>query len=413
MHLSTDNHIIDKILSSFLVNVLVIAFFALRFVQFSDIHAFAGNGRWQTYELAIDYSFGFVKRAILGSLVSILSDSFHLGFTNAVIVFMYIEEFFFTVAIFGVLVYVINRYKDPAMNLMILLYLSTNLVGFYYFDWGEPDIVLITLTIVACLLIIKDKYLWIIPVLLSICVMIHEAYVMMYFGLVMSLLLIRIVQCKNTSDKRRYISVLISTGLICSLLFVYFYYFSRYAFNSNLDVFLNKAASRVDFVDTTAANLSYAFWGVGAPSGAMWVEGVPTNSFWIRMSANAVTLIVMIPLLCYKVAFWKDIINSEDSRVKRVAYLLCANSVLLTLPLILIQTDQGRWFYDIVFTDFMMIVFCYLMNTEIVSKILNRVLKRSILNFLLFVAYLCIFSNPSKQLIDNLIGNIGAWVISL
>ena len=80
MHLSTDNHIIDKILSSFLVNVLVIAFFALRFVQFSDIHAFAGNGRWQTYELAIDYSFGFVKRAILGSLVSILSDSSHIIF---------------------------------------------------------------------------------------------------------------------------------------------------------------------------------------------------------------------------------------------------------------------------------------------------------------------------------------------
>ena len=155
----------------------------------------------------------------------------------------------------GFFIYIAFRTKDIRLNILLLLFASTDLIGFYFWDWGEPDVVMIPITIIACILIIKNKYIWLIPVLLSLCMMIHEAYVMMYFSVVIGLLFIRYTSSSG-KDKKRYLSCLLTTGLLCSLLFIYFYFFTVYSLKIPKSEFLHIVFTR----NPTLQTIEIDFW---------------------------------------------------------------------------------------------------------------------------------------------------------
>ena len=41
---------------------------------------------WSTQELAIDYSYGFIRRGLLGSFTHLIQSSFHIDFLSAVVI---------------------------------------------------------------------------------------------------------------------------------------------------------------------------------------------------------------------------------------------------------------------------------------------------------------------------------------
>lgn len=407
--LLSESNQLKRYLTPRIVNIVVIIMGVLKFVLYGLNSVSNVSTDWQAYELTANYSFGFIKRAFLGTIVRFTAISMDFGYSKSVYLIMLLEEIIFTLILFSLAFYLINKYKDSNLNLVILLFFSTNIVGFYFLDWGEPDVMLMSLSIIACVLIVKGKHLWLVPLLLALCVLIHEGYVSMYFGMVIALLCIKWIS-ESGKKRTRFFITLMTSGLLCSALFVYFYFYSTKAFTITSQEFIDYSVESLGTTLTSEMNLLSAFWGIGTPAFAMWESGVPTREFWYRMIVVLLAVVLCFPLILYKFSIWRRIIISENNRFNRFIYVFCASFFILTIPLIVLHTDEGRWFYDLVFQEFMMLFFVYIIDFKNVRSIVRETVKCNVLNLVLFIFYCCIFMMPNKQAIDNMISD-GALLV--
>ena len=390
-----NNRRLNSFLSSVYVNAVVVLAAVIRFFQFGFANCTVTSHEWQAYELCSNYSYGFIKRAFLGTIVKFLADNVGLGYEKAVMVFMNAEELVFSLLLIGLFLYVINKYKNPNLNMLIVFFMSMGLLSFYYSDWGEQDIVLMSVSMILGLMIVREKFVWAVPIITSICVLIHEGFVMMLFPMTVGLLLIQCIR-KEKKERLKYFIIMMTSGFMCGCLAVYCYACSKYVINVSADQFLADAVDKLG-ENISAKLLIVSFWNVGP---RIIENGVPTFGFWLRMFAIALALITLSPLIVSKIRFWRDLIKSEDNKLMRLAYLFCSVVFLFALPLVLSQSDEARWFYGVLFQDFMLIIFLYMLDKEKIKPGLSRYMKTSVANIILAVTYFIVFSSPNKQFID-------------
>ncbi len=392
----------SKFFGTFVSLVFILEFLLYKYDSLSFVY-----DCWAARELTANYSFGFIKRAFLGTICDFIARAEDIDYGQATLILFYIEEVFFTFVLLGILLYLINRFKDPNLNMAILLLLSTNMIGFYYNDWAEPDVTMMALTLIACYLVAKDRLLWIIPFLMGICMLIHEAYVMMYFGTVMVLLFIRFARGKGRR-RYRYLSVLLLSGVICTGLFIHLYFFTTKAFTITPQEFIDHSIEMYGIpwshpeYGSMLNDLLYAFWGMSKPMYAMWVNGHPTYDFWIRMVVVGLALLTCCSLIIVKARIYNNVIKFEPDRLVKLGYLMGAFLFLLTIPLIMVQTDEGRWFYAVIFQDFFVLIFLYLTGDERIVESMHKNVRCNLINLFIVALNACVFFNPSIQFISRI-----------
>lgn len=402
-----DNKGIRSRLNNRFTTILVIILVVPKFILNCFINIGYLAGTWPACQLFVNYSYGFVKRAFLGTLVSLYSSCMGISYYDSAISIMLIEEFVFSAVILSFMIIVINRFKDANLNLLIILFVSLNAMGFYCFYWGESDIVLMTLTLVMCVLIVKRKLLILVPVLTIVCVLIHEGYVMMYFGVVIALLLYAVGNNYKNS-KTVYSCVLAATVIPAALLFIYMHFYSSGSINVSSEYLINYLSDTFGPENPSLYNaVNYTYFGTGLPNRAMWVNGKPTDEFYIRIIAVITNALVLSPLIFYKVSLYRGIIKDTEGTKSKLIWLMCLSLSILTLPLILVQTDEGRWFYDIVFFEFFVVVFLYVMDREKIKPQLHKILKCNYLNVALCVVYLIMYANIDLEYIMLYQGYLG------
>ena len=84
----------------------------------------------------------------------------------------------------------------------------------------------------------------------------------------------------------------------------------------------------------------------------------------------------------------------------KLAYLFCSCVFIFSLPLVVSQSDEARWFYGVVFQEVMLIIFLYMINEDRIKYVLGKYMKTSVINTLLVVMYFVVFNYPNKQFID-------------
>jgi len=300
--------------------------------------------------------------------------------------------------------YLLKRTEIHSSTMMILFFVALGSIGFYFHNWGQLDIYMLSVTIIACFLIIKDKYIGLIPFLMAMCVMTHEGYVMMYFGIVMALLIYRTYNTVD-KDRKKYLLCLISTGSIAACLFVYFYYFSVSVSRVHIDEILANTDQILNISirtnDWALRNMNYIFTGSALPESAMWVRGAPSIYFFTFILAALINVLVCLPVIIIMVKFWRSVFKSCKFKSKKIILTLGASLQLLTLPLILVQIDQARWFYDIVFFNFLFISSMICMGDEDFISAVQKHFKPSVIKFLLIIFYFFFYLNPDIQMISN------------
>lgn len=397
-----DNRKLEKFFGSVYVNFVVLFVFVLRFIQHGIAQCTVLKMDWQGAELTLNYSYGFIKRAFLGSIVRFMANTIGMGYEKAIIVFMDLEELLFIFVFFGFILYVINKYKNVYLNMLIVFLLSTDIVGFYFFDWGEPDVVQMSLVILICTLIVKDKFIWAVPVLSLVCVLIHEGYSMMYFGLVAGLLLVSCIQNKSI----RIFAVLLTTGITSAALTLYLYVFSKEVIVLTPREVVDNAIAIFGDELFGCYMLYYNIWNGGE---WLFTDGLPNEAFWARVLGDSVAVVICFALIRFKYRFWKTVIKNENDKLKKFGYLCCSLVFLLMLPLVIIHCDHGRWFYSIVFEEFMLVIFLYLMGDSNVKETLPKVIRPCVGNVILMVFLFGILSLPNKQFISDLF--VIPWVL--
>ncbi len=355
---------------------------------------------WPAHELTANYSYGFIRRGLMGTVVQLVSQALRADTLEII----FLTQFMGTIVFVALLIFffflILKKTNTAASKMMILLFVAMGGIGFYFFRWGEMDIFMISISLVSCILIIKSKYIWLIPFFSAVCVMIHEGYVMMYFGIIMALLLYRATMEEDKDNKKKFWICLFSTGILTTALFIYFYFFSVSVSKVHIDEILANAEQNLRIL-LQEVNMRYIYAGDGLPSAAMWVKGKPTDEFFIRMVILCLNILVCLPIIILLIRFWNNVLRHTIDRRRKVITIVCLAFQLLTIPLVLVQTDQARWFYAVVYFNFLFTSSVMCIGNKEISLAASKFFTPSIGKWILFVFYFLFFMSPHLQSISS------------
>ena len=353
---------INKIKLSRTVRKIII--FAITVLQYLEYRVFdigsPSKNDWQTTELAISYQYGFIRRGVLGSIVNGLFKIFPNTSTyDIVAAFHFASMLIFVVAMLLFLFYFIDKtydtpYRNPVFS-CILLFMSLGGLSFYFYDWAEADVIIIALSLLAILSIISGKCLFVIPVCCALSTMIHEGYPMMFFGIVFFLLLLKWYQAPKGHKAPYFICAFVS-GLVTSILFVYFYFFSGLKAGITYDqVYMNALKMTPE---PLMYNLDTILYRSGEQVSSLFNPN-DKDPFLIKAYMTVAYTLICTPVLLMIFLVMASILKQAKATLEKLIYIALFASVLLVVPLFLIHSDIGRWAYDILFHYFM--VFAVLM----------------------------------------------------
>lgn len=398
--LTEENAIVDGILGSLCVSVLIIGLYIMKFYLYGLSMVNFLCTRWQAHQLVVNYSYGFIKRAFLGTIVDLIVQRSGLSFVKVLIYFMDVEELIFAVSFMTFLLYLIFHYKDKRLNLMVLMFFSTGIMSFYFMDWGEPDLIMFSLTLLSVLLIIRRKALWLVPVMMVTCVLIHEGFVLLTFATVVGLLFYRAVSEEDKASRRYMFGVLIATCIICGCLFFYLYFFTSRAITVPSEVILDKSATLLGFPETYRGDLLYTYYGEGVPGSAMWVDGAPTIEFWSRFLSFIAAMVALLPVFYGKCRILKEALTKEKNKWKKLSYVFLSLQFVLTLLMVIVHTDLGRWVCAIVLQEFLTLFALYMIGDKIIKNAFIKTVKCNAISLAYVLILFTVFAEPDKQMIS-------------
>ena len=361
---------------------------------------------WHTEELTMDYSFGFIRRGLLGTFAAFIS-KLGMPFPYAIKTVQCIGILLFLIAIVLFFRRLLIKESETAFGFIILMYIALDNIGFELCLFGLLDTYIIAATILMVFLIIKDKALFLIPPLAGVCVLIHEAYPMMFFAIIVSLLIYRFCYAKEKKDKCRYAVTFFLTGLTVSILFFLTYFVFATIKNVDADALIASAWKKIGGKFESSDYLSVWFdTTLVRDEGQMWINGQPQEQFFILMRVVVLNIIVCIPLIFMVLRFWIRIIKNEKALYRKFLLTCCSLSVLMVLPLIIIHNDQGRWFYDIVLFETITISSIALLNFNNEKNILAEITKLTVPKILMFLIYTAFFFVTSGYELNYICINI-------
>lgn len=400
----------EKDFVKFFILLFVVAVQLLYFVFVHGNLKLAND--WQSIELTLSYSeYGFIRRGLIGELALRLAELF--GFELSYNYLSYFVLFFllvFTVAVSVFFWFIIKSSETEEKNivfLLLLLFVVFGGISFYFCDWAEPDIYMILLTLVSAVCVIKDRFLFLIPVNCALCTMIHEGYPMMFFIIIMSMLFYKWLSKEKTAPDKYFYTILFS-GLVTSVLFVYFYFFSKINDNITLD-YMHKRALDLTFVEQKQ-NLEYLFFNGSAPKYGFWVDGRPTRYFFRNIINVVLNIILYSPVLFVLYRIQKRTVLKCGDVKEKIKYIVLFAGFSFVIPLFVCHTDTGRWMMDFWIYEFLLFAFLIITKDEkFIDSIHSSITNRKILVFV--PVYFIIGLSMDKEQINSMTASISSNLV--
>lgn len=166
---------------------------------------------------------GFVRRTLLGTLL----ESFHVDFTAKKYIIYGVLCIALMLSLELAILYDRKHFAcRDSMQKCFLLFLCmpfavTSFFGFHFL--ARFDEVLIVFFLLSCIMIIKERGIFLVPVVAALAVMTHEEYVAMFFPFVFCLLLYK----WYLSKQRKYLVCLITSSFVSVGLGLYLGFFAK------------------------------------------------------------------------------------------------------------------------------------------------------------------------------------------
>lgn len=317
---------------------LLIAFITIILIQFILYYQRSPDA-FNITVLAFSYDFGFISRGFIGTIIRLLSGN---KVTLELILMINLIGFMLWVGILiSLFMFLIKRAVSPAAKRSIALLSLIFALGFgfstYIRDFGRLDIYLMILSSAACMLILKNKAVYLAVPLSLIAVLIHQGYVSMYFNLLLALLFYKGFIIKES--RKKHTLILLSSLIMCLALFTYLQVYSH-----------AKEGLTLKQIEAYISTIT-------GPSGVrtdiirqeLFKEAVTFTAGSIYELPFAVLL--LCPCLVFLINIWRDIITSVKGRKRKLLYSLLPLGALTLLPLFIFATDRGRWTYALFFYE--------------------------------------------------------------
>lgn len=349
---------------------------------------------WQNIEMIMSYKFGFVRRGLMGTLALALSNIFGIDRHDAIVRIQYAGEIILCLLITVLIFYLISLCKnETSQNTVIFLsavFIMLGGFGFYLYDWGEPDIYMASLTIIAVLLIVSKRCIFLVIPISCICEMIHEGYALMFFPVVFALLFYFYCKEDDKTKKKKYFVVLFLTTLFTAVLFFYFYFFSTPIVNYSEEEILGefKAVYPKKLSDLLANNIKYIWLGAENYALPLWKEGKPTFIFFYRMTDLMFWALAVSPCLIYMLIIWLSRALNFKKNKHKWAELALFFSIIVVVPLFIVHSDIARWCYSLVFYEFVILSVITVKDEDYTVRFFEK--NKWINNWFVKLVFVCI-----------------------
>lgn len=346
--------------------------------------------KYNTTLFAFSYKYGFISRGFLGSAYGILDKLLPFNLMT------YSWVYRCCIAATGLLYVLLLIFIFKAMNKCMdnqrrnIAYLSI-LIGMFTFPMfvtmemlGRLDTFLMILVVLCMICILYDRCLWLVPIMCILAMLIHQGFVFTNINVILALLAYKALKSENA--KKYYITFGI-TLLACSVLFIYFEFFSH----ANGTAILNEVVNNAKMLSATGDG-----YNPSIISHEILGQSVYEDETVYRMLAYKETIIFMIffwPFLLLGLRFIRDLIKGQKGK-DLLAYLIVALGGLTMVPEIILKVDFGRYAYYTFWYYLVVTIFMIIWQDQVVINALENV-KRIIAKILpipqLVLAYILVF----------------------
>jgi hypothetical protein len=324
-------------------------------------------GSWEKTFYLLNYKFGFISRAFVGSVFSLFTDYV----TDDMIYISGIISFLVLIILISLLLGRLIRKSMPVMKPAIIifaaLFLSSPfsvkyLLGFHI---GRFDTYWIIITLLA-LAFIKNRILkWFIPFLCAIAVAIHQGYMDTYMPALAIPLLYEIY--KNSYSKK-IIVIFSASCLIMIALFSAFQFFPHsIPFDNPID-FAGLLSTGADF-KASAPQLYVEYY---APFREYWIEDITPLMKTFAIPLLSAYLLISLPLFIIFGFIWKNSFIASENRFQKFVFFLCAAAPSAFIPAALFGLDWDRWWAAFINTQFILIFYFINSKESIVVESVKR-----------------------------------------
>lgn len=363
-------------------------------------------GGWNQIMLAFSYRYGFIQRAFIGSVIDLVSTVFHIPLKYMRYLYGVATVGIFTLGALLLVNKALNSFTDDSR--MTQFYKGMALLFFMGAGWSTnynnfalTDMWLPMLSLIGVYAIIRGKHIWISLIATIICVLIHPAYVFLYFNLILAAFVYKVFLDNGTKVKSNaiWLSVVLTAG---SLLFLYMMFFSRARVGVTVDEVMQRAAVVVDKSVAEISNHEPTVRGYlirdGGESGVQLVF----NSYWLLF---LVIVVMFSPFLFEVYQYWRMVYQeAKDNGTKgSIVYALLPLGIATTIPMYIMHNDYGRWTYAVYFYEFAIIWVFNLLRDGNIKRATYRYMERVSLNkeYYALLLFYAVISGPFEQNLIN------------
>lgn len=363
-------------------------------------------GGWNQIMLAFSYRFGFIQRAFIGSLIDLVSTVFHIPLKYMRYIYGVGTVGIFTAGALLLVNKTLNYFtNDGAMKRffkgMALVFFMGPGWCTNYNNFALTDMWLPMVSLIGVYAVIKGKHLWISLITTIVCVLIHPAYVFLYFNLVLAAFLYKVFIEKGETNKKSLIWLVI-VAAAGSVLFLYMMFFSHARAGVTVDEVMHRAAVVVDKSVEEISNHEPTVRGYlirdGGESGVQLVF----DSYWLLF----IVIVVMFSPFIFEVyKYWRDVYrDAKENKAKGyVLYALMPLGILTTIPMYIMHNDYGRWTYAVFFYEFTIIWLFNMLRDNHAKKAAQNLMERVSSNkaYYLLLIFYAVVSGPFQQNLIN------------
>lgn len=331
-----------------------------------------GHSRYSTLDfnvgtLIFSYRYGFISRGLIGTLLEaaakLLGTELSAAFVDR---FSFLSLIVLVAVVVGFLYAAAKRterlFGGAAARAVLVAGVFFELgIGYSTFcvDWGRMDLYLLVLSLLACWLLMVQKWTFMTVPIAAVCILIHEGYLFTYANILFVVLAYRVV-CLWEERPRAAIKYAVELFLsLCVVigLFAYFYFFAKpvsglkyiSVFKHTLDVIEKPSDYMIDAIYAIQNEIFGDRWTYAG-----------SEIMRERRRYLLPTLLAFSPFIAIFLAYWRIVlkrtVRSGLSRLRRAFYWLVPLGSITALPLFLLHMDYWRWYYQICFYELFIVL---------------------------------------------------------
>ncbi len=324
----------------------------------NDINA--TNGYYMIHYL-YTYDHGFVSRGLVGEIISWFSDTVSENTIQTVmIIFAFLLMIAGSLCIGKALSCVRNDPErfNAVFLIVVVFYMLAMPFDFYYEDC-KLDKLLWALTLLAVFLSDNKITIWFVPVLCAVATLVNPVFVFC------SMILIAIILLQKFHSE----NYAVKNGILCGITYLAIIAIALLAPISEKWLGFETPAELIDFyfaryegvLDEKTYGLFETEWLFDYFEPLDEIIRLAYEIYFVEWSNGLRTAICFIALalpsyICLG-TFWKTAIRSEENKMQKFIYFLCAVSPVVMLPSVLISWEFSKYFYNNLLAQTGLIVF--------------------------------------------------------